>query len=402
MIRRPPRSTLFPYTTLFRSVPPSPLDQPGDLVAKRDVHFFNAIARLRPGVSLAQANDDINRVAASLGERYQSSQGHGFRAVPIREALVGDSRQGLLLLLAAVGCLLLIACTNVAGLLVARSAGRSREVGIRTALGAKRGRIVRQLLTESVLLSMAGGALGLLVAAWTTDALVAVIPDSIPRLGEVGIDARVALFAVGVSLVTGILFGLAPAVQTSRESVIDMLRDGGRAVGSTSTRRLRALLVAAEVALALVLLVTAGLMIGSFVRLRAVDPGYHMEQVVIGDVALPGGRYGTGPRQSAFYKQLLERLASSPATRMSAVVFPRPFSGSGGQAGFELDDAAPLPDRERPGAQLGIASPEGFGALGVPVLAGRVFTEADIDGAPGAVVVNQAFVKKHWPGQNPV
>ena len=261
---------------------------------------------------------------------------------------------------------------------------------------------MRQLLTESVLLSMAGGALGLLVAAWATDALVALIPDSIPRLGEVRIDVRVALFAVGLSLVTGILFGLAPALQTSRESVIDMLHDGGRAVGSASTRRLRALLVAAEVALALVLLVTAGLMIASFVRLRAVDPGYRLEQVVTADISLPGGRYGTGPRQSAFYKQLLERLESSPATRTSAVVFPRPFSDSGGRAGFDLEDTAPLPDRERHRARLGITSPGGFTALGVPVLAGRAFTQADIDGAPGAVVVNQAFVKKHWPGQNPV
>jgi predicted permease len=383
-------------------VPPSPVDRPGDLLAQRDVRFFGAVARLRPGVSLSQASDDLSRVAATLAERYQSSQGHSFRVTPIREALVGQSRQGLLLLLAAVGCLLLIACTNVAGLLVARGAGRSREVGIRTALGAKRGRIVRQLLTESVLLSLAGGALGLLVAAWATDALVAVIPDSIPRLGEVGMDARVALFAVSVSVVTGILFGLAPALQTSRESVIDMLHAGGRAVGSASTRRLRAVLVAAEVALALVLLVTAGLMIASFVRLRAVDPGYRLEQVVTAGVALPGGRYGTGRRQSAFYKQLLERLESSPSTGNSAVVFPRPFSESGGQVGFELDDAAPLPDRERPQAHLGIASPKAFAALGVPLLAGRAFTESDVEGAPAVVIVNQAFVRKHWPGQNPV
>jgi putative ABC transport system permease protein len=383
-------------------VPPSPVEPPGELLAQRDLRFFNAVARLRPGVSLAQANDDLSRVAATLAERYPSSQGHGFRVTPLREALVGESRQGLLLLLAAVGCLLLIACTNVAGLLVARGAGRSREVGIRTALGAKRGRIVRQLLTESVVLSMAGGALGLLMAAWVTDALVAVIPDSIPRLGEVGIDARVAAFAVILSVVTGIVFGLAPALQTSRESVIDMLREGGRAAGGASTRRLRALLVAAEVALALVLLVTAGLMIASFVRLRAVDPGYRIEQVVTADISLPGGRYGTGPRQSAFYKQLLERLESSPVTRTSAVVFPRPFSDSGGQVSFELEDAAPLPDRERPRAQLSIVSPEGFTALGVPLLAGRAFTEADVDGAPGAIVVNQAFVKKHWPGRNPV
>jgi putative ABC transport system permease protein len=290
----------------------------------------------------------------------------------------------------------------VAGLLVAHGAGRNREVGIRTALGAKRGRIVRQLLTESLLLSMAGGALGLLVAAWGTDALVAVIPDSIPRLGEIGMDWRVALFAVGVSAVTGVLFGLAPALQTSRASVIELLHEGGRAVGSASTRRLRAGLVAAEVALALVLLVTAGLMISSFVRLRAVDPGYRLQNVVTADVSLPGGRYGAGPRQTAFYSQLLERLESSPIARNSAVVFPRPFSDSGGQAGFELEDGEPLAERDRARAQLGIVSARGFAALGVPVLMGRAFTDADVDGGPRTVVVNQALARKQWPGQNPV
>ncbi len=383
-------------------VPPSPVAVEGNLLEQREVSYFEAVGRLRPAITEAQAGGDVAAVARRIGERHARSTGRTFTLLPIREELIGDVRQGLLLLLAAVGCVLFIACANVAGLLVARGVGRQREVGIRTALGAARRLIVRQLLVENLLLALMGGAFGLLLASWGIDALVAVIPDNIPRLAEVRIDARVALFATAVSTITGVLFGVAPAVQTSNVNVVDLLRDGGRTAGGRATRRMRAGLVAVEVALALVVLVTAGLLINSFVRLRSVDPGYATEQVVIADVVLPGATYATSERQSAFYKQLLERLQSSPVTRTSAVTFPRPFSDATGQAGFELEHAAPLPDRERPRAQLSIASPNTFAALGVPVITGRTFTEADVDGAPGVVIVNQAFAKKYFPGENPL
>jgi predicted permease len=383
-------------------VPPGMVDIEGTLLEQREVRYFQAVGRLRADVSEAQASSDVTAIAKRLGDLHARSAGRTFTLVPIREELVGDVRQGLLLLLGAVGCVLLIACANVAGLLVARGVGRQREIGIRTALGAPRGRVVRQLLLESIVLSLAGGALGLLAASWGTDALVAIIPDSIPRLGEVAVDGRVALFAVTVAAITGILFGLAPALQTSKVNTIELLRDGGRTAGSHATRRMRATLVAAEVALALVLLVTAGLMINSFVRLRSVDSGYRMDQVVTAGVALPGATYGTAARQSGFYRQLLERLQTSPVTRLSAVTFPQPFSDSGAQGGFEVEHAAPLPDRERPRAQLSIASPQTFRALGIPVVAGRTFTEADVDDAPKVVVVNQAFARKYWPGDNAV
>jgi putative ABC transport system permease protein len=383
-------------------VPPGMVDVEGNLLEQRELRYFQAVARLAPGVSEAQASSDVVAIAKRMGELHARSAGRTYTLVPIREELVGDVRQGLLLLLGAVGCVLLIACANVAGLLVARGVGRQREVGIRTALGAPRGRIVRQLLLESVLLSLAGGGLGLLLASWGIDAIVAIVPDSIPRLGEVRIDGRVALFAVAVSALTGILFGVAPALQTSKVNTIELLRDGGRTAGSHGTRRMRATLVAAEVALALVLLVTAGLMINSFVRLRSVDAGYRMEQVVTADVALPSSAYGTTARQSGFYRQLLERLQASPVTQTSAITFPRPFSDSGGQAGFEVEHAAPLPDRERPRAQLSIASAQTFRALGIPVIAGRTFTEADVEDAPPVIIVNQSFAKKYWPGENAV
>ena len=383
-------------------VPPSPIAVDGNLLEQRELRYFEAVGRLRPGVSEAQAAGDLDAVARRIGEQDQRSAGRSYGVVPIREGLVGEHRQGLLLLMAAVGCVLLIACANVAGLLVARGVGRQREVGVRMALGAPRARIIRQLLTESALLAFAGGAAGLLLASWGTDALVAIIPDTIPRLGDVRVDGRVALFACAVSALTGIVFGLAPAAQTSRVNVVELLRDGGRTAGGHGHRRMRAALVTAEVALALVLLVTAGLMINSFVRLQAVDPGYALEQVVTAGVVLPGATYGTAARQSAFYRQLLERLQTSPVTKTSAVVFPQPFSESGGQAGFELEDAAPLPDRERPRAQISIASPDTFAALGVPLAGGRSFTEADVEDAPGVVVVNQAFARKFWPGGNPI
>jgi predicted permease len=383
-------------------VPPGMVEVEGSLLEHRDLRYFQAVGRLRADVSEARAAQDVASIAKRLGELHARSAGRTYTLVPIREELVGEARQGLLLLLGAVGCVLLIACANVAGLLVARGVGRQRDIGIRTALGAPRGRIIRQLLVESVLLSLAGGAVGLLLASWGVDALVSIIPDSIPRLGEVKVDGRVALFAVTVSALTGILFGLAPALQTSKVNAIELLREGGRTAGSHATRRMRAGLVAAEVALALVLLVTAGLMINSFVRLRSVDPGYEMTEVVTADVALPGAAYGTTARQSGFYRQLLERLVSSPVTRTSAITFPRPFSDSGGQAGFEVEHAPPLADRERPRAQLSIASPQTFRALGIPVIAGRTFTEADVEDAPNVVIVNESFAKKYWPDENAV
>ena len=383
-------------------VPPSPVDIEGALLEQREVSYFNAIGRLRDGISQEQATSDLAAVARRIGERHATSAGRTYTLIPIREELIGDVRQGLLLLFAAVGCVLLIACANVAGLLVARGIGRQREVGIRTALGAPRGRIVRQLLTESVLLAMTGGVLGLLLASWGTDALVAVIPDNIPRLSEVNVDARVALFAVATSAFTGILFGLAPAIQTSNVNVIDLLRDSGRTAGGRLSRRMRSALVTAEVALALVLLVTAGLMINSFVRLRSVDPGYRMEQVATTNVVLPGAGYATAARQSAFYRQLLERLQTSPVTKTSAVTFPRPFSESGGRASFEIEGGAPLAEHDRPRAQLAIASPNTFVTLGIPVLSGRTFTDADADGAPRVVIVNRAFASRYWPGETAI
>jgi len=383
-------------------VPPCPVEVEGNLLERRDIQYFQAIARLRPDATDAHVMSDLAAVSRRIAERTTRSEGRVYSVAPVRDDLVGDVKQGLLLLLGAVGCLLLIACANVAGLLVARGVGRQREVGIRTALGASRGRIVRQLLVESVLLSLAGGAIGLLLATWGTDALVALIPGNIPRLHEVRVDMRVALFAVAVSAVTGLLSGLAPAAQTSRVNVVELLRDGGRTAGGHRSRRVRSVLVTGEVALALVLLVAAGLLINSFVRLRSVDPGFQMERVVSAWVVLPASVYSTTARQASFYHDLLERLDSSPMTRSSAVTFPAPFSNSSGNTSYEIEGTAVNSDRDRPSAALAIGSAKTFAALGIPVVAGRTFTEADVEGAPPVVIINQSLARKHWPGENPV
>ena len=383
-------------------VPPCPVEVEGNLLERRDVQYFRAVARLRPGVTSAQATSDVEGIGRRIAERSARGETRTYSIVAIQEELVGPVRQGLYLLLAAVGCVLLIACANVAGLLVARGVGRQREVGIRTALGAPRARIVRQLLVESTLLALAGGGLGLLLASWGTDALVALVPQNIPRLGDVAVNARVALFAVAVSAITGILFGLAPAVQTSKVNVIELLRDGGRTAGAHGSRRMRAVLVTAEVALALVLLVTAGLMINSFVRLRGVDTGLQIEQVVTADVVLPGDVYPSAIKQAAFYRDLLDRLSASPVTKTSAVTFPKPFGGYSGNLTFRPEHYVPTGDRHEPAAQLAIASPGTFAALGIPVVAGRTFSAADVPDAPPVVIVNESLAKKYWPGESAV
>jgi putative ABC transport system permease protein len=383
-------------------VPPCPVEVEGNLLERRDIQYFQVVARLRPDVTDAHVTSDLAAMSRRIGERTTRGEGRIYSMASVRDDLVGDVKQSLVLLLGAVGCVLLIACANVAGLLVARGVGRQREVGIRTALGAPRGRIVRQLLAESVMLSVIGGAVGLLLATWGTDALVALVPSNIPRLHEVRMDARVALFAAIVSAATGVLSGLAPALHTSKVNVIELLRDGGRTAGGQRSRRVRSALVTGEVALALVLLVAAGLLINSFVRLRSVDPGFQMDRVVSAFVVLPGSVYSSASRQAGFYHDLLERLASSPMTRSSAITFPAPFSNSSGNAGYELEGTAPNTSQDRPSAALSIASSKTFAALGIPVVAGRTFTDADVEDAPPVVIVNQALARKHWPGENPV
>src|SRR5581483_5045535 len=278
--------------------------------AGRRSDFIGVVARLRPGVAVGQARSEMDALMRRLEAQYpNSNRGWGVIVLPLLERFVGEMRPTLYLLLAAVGFLLLIACTNVANLLLARATVREREVAIRAALGAGRWRIVRQLLTESVLLSMAGGAVGLLVANWGMDALIGASPTSLPRLGEVGLDWRVFGVTFGVSFVTRVVFGLLPALQAANPHLNEVLKEGGRGSADTARgKRVRSALVVVEVALALVLLVGAGLMLRSFARLQNVNPGFNAENVLTVGLSLPASKYKEGQQVAAFYEQLLSQV----------------------------------------------------------------------------------------------
>ncbi|HUE87758.1 MAG TPA: ABC transporter permease [Vicinamibacterales bacterium] len=388
------------WTLAPQQVPTSPIPIEGDALASREVQYFQVIGRLAPAVSLEQANADLRAVADRLAREYPDTNGGEWaEATSFHELLVGDIRSALLMLLGAVGFVLLIACANVASLLLARGTARRRELAVRSALGAKRGRLVRQLLTESVLLASVGGAIGLLVAYWGVDALIAIAPESIPRLGDVQVDPRVAAFTLSVSAMVGVLFGIVPALQGARPDLVDALKDGGR----TGTARAGAqrTLVVAEVALALVLLIGAGLMLTSFSRLRAVDVGFNASNLVVVFVPLPQARYNT-EAQTQFYTRLLERLHANPVTQRSALVFPTPFGGGNARGGYSIEGAAEQQRSERPMVQINSVTPGYFQTMGIPVLRGRDVELSDTRDRAGVVVINQTLAEREWPHQDPI
>jgi putative ABC transport system permease protein len=323
--------------------------------------------------------------------------------VPLRDELVGNVRPALLVLMAAVGFLLLMACVNVANLLLARGAARQKEIAIRTALGAGRGRIVAQLLSESVLLALAGGALGMALARGVVALVARLGPASIPRLAEATIDARLFLFALGVSVATGILFGIAPAMQSSGADLNAALTEVGRG-GTTgrSGRMARNALVVAEVALAVVVLIGAGLLIRSFVRLRTADPGFQPSGLLTLRVPLAGGRNAAPDRRIAFVQQVADRVAALPGVRAVGAVSGLPLTGLGGGSAFAVGGRpAPAPE-QRPIALLRSVNSAYFHTMGIPLVAGRVFADTDTSQAPPVIVVNQTLARRFWPQGNPI
>jgi predicted permease len=383
-----------------RVVPTAPLVIEGELLTQRDVQYFSAIARLRSGVNLAQARADLRVIGDRLAKQYpDTNDGEGATVQPLQDALVGDVRKALLVLLGAVGFVLLIACANVASLLLARGSGRRRELAVRSALGASRARLLVQLLTESLVLASAGGMLGLIVAYWGIDLLLAIAPESIPRIGEVGLDPRVATFSIVVSIAVGVLFGLAPALQAARTNVADALKDGGRT--GTARSGVRSVLVVAEIALSLVLLIGAGLMLTSFARLRAVDPGFSVQSLVLVSVPLPQARYD-GEAQARFYQRLYERVTSDAVTSRAALIFPSPFGGANAAGSYQVEGAAPRPRTERSVAQLNAVSPGFFTTMGIPLLKGRDLSFADQREGAGVIVINRTMADREWPGRDPI
>jgi len=379
-----------------RMVPELPITIPGidDPLTLRGATYLKVIARLKPGVSLTQAQAEMATVSHRL-EQYEDNEGVGVKIIPLQEQLVGDSRLGLLVLLGVVGFVLAVACANVANLLLARAAVRQKEIAIRHALGASRWRLARQLLTESVLLSVIGGVLGLVLAWWGIDLLMASIPEEIPRVKEVSLDPYVLGFTFAVSVLTGLLFGLAPALGASKPDLNSALKEGARtSTESIRRNRVRSLLVVSEVALALVLLVGAGLMMQSFLRLSEVNPGFNPENLVTAEFWLPQFKYPEDGQQAAFYTKLLERVAQLPGVSSSAAISVLPLTGSDVSTSPQIE-GRPEPDEgERSEVQLRSVSPSYFRTMGIPLLQGRDFTTRDDEDAPGVAVISEAGARR--------
>jgi predicted permease len=369
--------------------------------AGRGAHFLNAVGRLKPSVSAAQAEADFNTIAGQLADRFpNTNRGWGIAIEPLHEEIAGRARTTLLALFGAVFFVLLIACVNVANLLLARATTREREIAVRAAVGAGRWRIARQLLTESLLLAMAGGVAGILLAQWAIDALRAFGPEQLPRLQAVSIDGRILLFTLGVTLLTGLLFGLAPALQAGRVDLNELLKEGGRG-GSGRRRRLRDALVITEVALALALLTGAGLLIRSFWKLQQTDPGFNPERVLTASLSLPGVRYGESSKAITFQQQLLERLAALPGVQSTGLTSDLPWTGYDENAGFIIEGKT-FPPNDGPSARYHFVSSDYFRTIGAPLIAGRFFNTDDRQDTQSVVLINRAMAERYWPGENAV
>jgi putative ABC transport system permease protein len=380
-----------------------PLGLRADQLLERGDHpGIYAVGRLKPGVSLEAARADLATIAAGLARQYpDSNDRHAINSRLMYEEVVRGVRPVLMLLLGAVGLVLLIACVNVAGLMLARAAVRDREIAIRAALGSGRLRLVRMLLTESILLGIVGGALGLLLAFWGVDLLAVVARGSLPRLEPITVDPPVLGFTVAVSLLTGILFGLVPALQTSKVDLLHTLKEGGR--GTTGGRhRMRQGLVVAEVALALVLLVGAGLSIRSFLRLARVDPGLDPSNILTFRTTLPESRYPEDSQKARFYERALERFAALPGVAAVGMITPLPFSGEGWQSNY-LIEGRPRPKMaDQPSIDEHVVSPGYFRAVRLPLIRGRLFEATDDARSPHVAVINRTMAEKFWPGEDPI
>ncbi|HWS87815.1 MAG TPA: ABC transporter permease [Pyrinomonadaceae bacterium] len=375
--------------------------------ARQGDENYNVIGRLKPGATFEQARAELDQATRNLAQQfpeyYPPSRAFSFSARPLLEQVVGDVRPALLVLLGAVGFVLLIACANVANLLLARAAVREKEMAVRTAIGAGRWRIVRQLLTESLALSFAGGVLGLLIAFWGLDALRALAPGNIPRLSNITLDARVLLFTSLVTIMTGVLFGLAPALRSSRVNLGETLKEGGRGLAGGGGQRLRDALVVVEIALSLVLLAGAGLLVRSFMRVQQVEPGFDPRGVVSMRFAVTGTPY-QGERSTEFFRQLLERARAMPGVESAGAVNSLPLSGTIGWGGITIEGYVPTTTgQEAIQADMRVAGVGYFETMRVPLLGGRHFDERDAaKDAPKVVVIDEKMARTYWPGQEPV
>ena len=381
-----------------------PIEYDENFVTKqRGAWFISVVARLKPGVTAEQSAAEVQTIGRNLQKQYPDYNGNvGMTTLPLHEAMVTDIRRAVLVLLGAVGFVLLIACANVANLLLARAAARESEMAVRTALGAGRGRLVRQLLTESVILSMCGAGFGLLLAIWGVEFLTGLQPEGIPRLDAVRVDAMVIAFTLVTAMLTGLVFGLVPAFHATR-GLSHTLKESGR--GSASSRtgsRVRGALVIAEMALAVMLLAGAGLLMRSFVRLQGVDPGFKPEQTLSFELTLPDARYKEDVKRVAFFDQLLPRLRALPGVQSAGAVMGLPLSGMNFNISFQVSGRPPVPPFQQPTMEVRVASPEYFSTMGIPITRGRAFTNDDREDTPRVVLLTESAARRYFPGEDPI
>ena len=399
----------FPSHGVDLWVPISMDPSPANIGKYWGTSHLNVIARLRPGVPIARAEEEaarlVDRSRSSFPWRMPDEWGKGVTVVPLEHKVVGDAGPMLLVLFGSVGVVLLIACVNVANLLLGRAASREREIAIRASLGAGRGRIVRQLLTESVLLALLGGVVGLAFAAAGVRALLQLLPAGLPRMTEVGIDVRVLAFTMTTALATGIGFGIVPAVRASRPTLQGMLGATRNAGGTLARRRLSEALVVAQIALGVVLVVGAGLLIKSFWRLQQVELGFSTERIVTVDIPLPAFASDTAMRAAAFYQEVLERARRVPGVSSSAVASVLPFGGAGSMGSSfaaEIEAHPTPPGGSAPMLVRTVVTPDYFRTMGIPLLRGRGLSESDRDGAPLVALVDELTARRLWPNEDVV
>jgi len=384
-------------------VPEPPVNLGEDLSAVRNFGYFTVLGRLAGDVTLAGAQAEMDILGPQLAAIRGGETGEGLiHLIPLREELTGDVRPALLLLLGAVGFVLLIACANVANLVLSRSTAREREVAVRAALGAGRARLIRQLLTENVLLGVVGGILGLLIAVWAVEVLVRMAPAGLFEGFQVGVDSSVLVFALVVSLLTGLVFGVLPALQASKPDLSGSLREGGRG-GSEGKqkRRAREALVVLEVALSLVLLCGAGLLIKSTVRLQSTDVGFRKESLLVMRMELLRERYPEAEERNALLRDVLERVHALPGVSSAGAALALPFSGTAATLHFSVV-GRPESDQEDLVSEYQVVTPNYFRAMGIPLRSGRTISERDDQGAPHVAVVNEALARWQWPGNDPI
>ena len=369
----------------------------------RGSHFLGVVGRLKAGASIEAARAEMTAIAARLEAQYpDTNKGWGVVATPLLEASVGNVRPLITLLLGAVGVVLLVACANLANMHMARATGRAREMAVRAALGAGRGRLIQQLLTESLVLAVIGGGLGVLIAFWATSAFTSAYPTLLPRTADIRIDGTTLAFTAGLCIFTALLFGLTPAISGARTRLNETLKEGSRGSGSRLRQLMRGTLVVAEVALALILLTGAGLLLRSFVQLARVDPGFETEGRVMASTVLPQPKYAEAAPMTVFYARVLETLRGTPGEQSAAVASVVPISGSDEIYSIEFEGRPPLPPGQGVSANYYLLSSDYFKTMDIPLRKGRLFTEGDRMGAPRVALVNDTFVRLHYPDQDPI